>query len=72
MELKTFSCYDNLVPCDTMGSPVQPADGSGSGVLHGAIPHLHLLTQVGQKSLKGQCSENFFKTEIGGVQTRSY
>ena len=42
MELKTFSCYDNFVECDRMGSPVQ-RDGA---VRQQAIGHLHHLLQV--------------------------
>lgn len=41
MELKTFSCYDNFVECDKMGSPLREA----SGVSHGTLSHLHNLLQ---------------------------
>ena len=35
-ELKTFSCFDNFVESDKLGSPVYSPD-------HGAIPHLNLI-----------------------------
>jgi hypothetical protein len=42
MELKTFSCYDNFVACDKMGSPVRQ-DG---GLRQDAVGHLHRLLMV--------------------------